>query len=88
MRDKLIEEIKQIPVIAKHLHKTGQYIGNNTYIAPICVWSHDIEVMVDIKRNVFKKALAKFVAEHEEIRDAYFVNNHEEIPFIRFELNK
>lgn len=88
MQDKLIEEIKQIPVIAKHLHKTGKYIGNNVYIAPICVWSHDIEVMVDISRNVFKKALDKFVGEHEDVKRAYFVNNHEEIPFIRFEIGE
>ena len=86
MRDKIIAEIKKVPVIAKHTKKQGIHIGNNVYIAPICVWTHDIEVLVDTKRNVFKKALAKFVAEHDEVKNAYFVHNGEATPFVRFEL--
>ena len=57
---RLINDFKKVPVFNRHIAKRGYNIIT-TYIAPMSVWSEHIEVLVDIRRNVFQKALDKFV---------------------------
>ena len=49
---KIIADIHKVPVFERHLLKKGEYIGN-VHIPAIDIWSDRIEVLVDIRRNVF-----------------------------------
>ncbi len=85
---KLIADIHEVPVFERHLLKKGEYIGN-IHIPAIVIWSDRIEVLVDIRRNVFKKAIDKFVEEHEDVlRFAYFVSRPEFAPYVVFWVKK
>ena len=64
---KLIDDIHNVPVFERHIRKCGYHMSDGFYIAQISIWSKEIEVMVDIRRNVFKKALDKFVKQHEDV---------------------
>ena len=85
---KLIDDIHKVPVFERHIVKRG-YNMLTTYVAPMTIWSQDIEVLVDIRRNVFQKALDKFVDEHKDVlRFAYFVNGGNFTPYLRFSVKK
>ena len=86
---KLIDDIHQVPVFERHIRKCGYHLSDGFYISPISIWSKEIEVMVDIRRNVFKKALDKFVKQHEDVLQfAYFVCPQDCIPYLCFSVKK
>jgi hypothetical protein len=86
---KLIDDIHQVPVFERHIRKCGYHLSDGFYISPISIWSKEIEVMVDIRRNVFKKALDKFVKQHEDVlRFAYFVCPQDCIPYLSFSVKQ
>jgi hypothetical protein len=86
---KLIDDIHNVPVFERHIRKCGYHLSDGFYISPISIWSKEIEVMVDIRRNVFKKALDKFVKQHEDVlRFAYFVCPQDCIPYLCFSVKK
>ena len=86
---KLIDDIHKVPVFERHIRKRGYYMSDCFYTAPISIWSSEIQVLVDIRRNVFKKALDKFVKEHEDVlRFAFFVCAEGCVPYLRFSVKK
>ena len=85
---KLIDDIHNVPIFERHILKRGYNILT-TYISPMTIWSQDIEVLVDIRRNVFQKALDKFVEEHKDVlRFACFVSGGDFTPYLRFSVKK
>lgn len=86
---KLIDDIHKVPVFERHIRKCGYYMTDSFYCSPISIWSEHIEVMVDIRRNVFKKALDEFVKQHEDVlRFAFFVCAEGCVPYLRFSVKK
>ena len=82
---KLIDDIHKVPVFERHIGKCGNYLSDGFYISPISVWSTEIHVMVDIRRNVFKKALDEFIKQHEDVLQfVYFVRQQDCIPYLYF----
>lgn len=85
--EKIIDDIHKVPIFERHIRKQGTHMGN-FYLAPITIWDRNIEVLVDIRRNIFKKALDKFVKEHEDVLHiAYYVSGQDFIPYLRFSVN-
>ena len=85
---KLIDDIQKVPVFKRHILKQGSHIGN-VYFAPITIWGKRIEVLVDIRRNIFKKALDKFLKEHEDmLYMAYHVSGQDFTPYLCFYVKK
>jgi hypothetical protein len=86
---KIIDDIHKVPVFERHIRKCGYYMSDCFYCAPISIWSSEIQVLVDIRRNVFKKALEKFVKEHEDVLHiAYHVSGQDFIPYLCFHVKK
>lgn len=82
---KLIDDIHNVPVFERHIRKSGFYLSDCPHIAQISIWSREIQVLVDIRRNVFKKALNKFVKQHEDVLEfAYFACPKDCIPYLCF----
>ena len=85
----LIEDIHKVPVFERHICKSGYRMSDCFVVAPISVWSEHIEILVDIRRNIFKVALEEFVKEHEDIlRFGYFVCAKDCRPYLRFTVKK
>lgn len=85
---RVIDDIHKVPIFERHILKGGGYIGD-AHIFSIMTFSDSIEVLVDIRRNVFNKALDEFVKEHEDVlRFAYFVSGEGFIPYLRFSVKK
>ena len=87
---KIIDDIKAIPLFSHHICSLGTFVNcTDFYIAPISVWEHTIEVMTNDKHNYYTKTLKKFVEDHPELEDAYFVKNGVGCtPFLRFVVKK
>lgn len=89
IKQDVVNKIKAVSVFAKHIRKRGDFVGSSSiYIAPISIWAYHIEVMVDTRRNVFKKALNKFKAENKEIKYACFVRPYDCIPYLQFVIDE
>lgn len=84
IKRKVLDDIKAVPIIAKHISKVGEHIGSQSlYFAPICIWNKSIEIKVDIRRDVFKKALAEFVERNSNcVSGARFIYNGDSCPYI------
>lgn len=85
---KIIDDIHKVPIFERHILKQGSYIGN-VHLAPITIWGKRIEVLVDIRRHIFKKALDKFLEEHEDVLYmAYHVSGEDFTPYLCFHVKK
>jgi hypothetical protein len=85
---KLIADIHKVPVFERHILKNKVNYGSVSF-APIMNWGDRIEILVDTRRNVFQKAIDKFVEEHEDIlRFAYFVKGQDFTPYVVFWVKK
>lgn len=85
---KIIDDIHKVPVFKRHMLPGGYFIGNFR-VGTTSIWSRDIEVLVDTRRNVFKKALDEFVKQHEDVLQfAFYVCAKDCTPYLRFSVKK
>ena len=85
---KIIDDIHKVPIFERHILKQGSHIGD-FYLAPITIWDNHIEVLVDIRRHIFKNALDEFVKKHEDVLHiAYHVSGQDFTPYLCFRVKK
>ena len=85
---RVIDDIHKVSIFERHILKGGGYIGD-AHIFSIMTFNDSIDVREKKKKNVFEKALDKFVKEHEDVlRFAYFVSGEGFIPYLRFAVKK
>ena len=55
--------IKDDPIISKYTYETGYISGSSTYVAPVCLWTEDGEIVIHVNasRNCFKKRIEKII---------------------------
>lgn len=77
----IINAIKADKTIAKHILKHKWLSGSSTEVHPIAVWQRDVCIQLDIKRNVFTKAIKRVLINNPNLfKSGTFCRNDDSCP--------
>lgn len=65
--ERITKAIKNEKTIARHILSYHWISGSSTIVYPIGMWHDDVEIQVDIDRNVFAKAIDRIIKNNPDL---------------------